>query len=143
MLPSFSLTLYHVKHRWQHQLPLKRKILVYCRSVANDSRFLGCNIAVIFSIVTSVSKYHTAFICKVWQYLNTKVFWSLETLGNTQPTTAEYPTSFKSSSKILVPLYQSYMASCSRNLYTGHSQWQETWISIMWIILFINSTSIN
>jgi hypothetical protein len=56
---------YHVPHIWQQQLPLKYKILVSCRSVANDSRLLGCNTAVIGSGVTHISKDHSVFIYKV------------------------------------------------------------------------------
>ena len=78
LLPLFSLRLYHVQHRWQHQHPLKCKILVCCRSVANDSKLLGCNTAVICSVVTSVSKDHSAFIYKVWQYLNPKFYGPLK-----------------------------------------------------------------
>jgi len=59
----------HLPHRWQQQLPPKCKILVSCRSVANDSRLLGCDTAVIGSGVTSVSKDHTVFNYNVRQSL--------------------------------------------------------------------------
>jgi hypothetical protein len=71
-LPSFFLTLYHVPHRRQKQLSLKCKILVSCRIVANGSRLLGCDTAVIGSTVTGVSKDHSAFFNKVRQSMNLK-----------------------------------------------------------------------
>jgi len=67
-----------VPHRWQKELPLKRKIS--CRSVANDSRLLRCDTAVIGSGVTSVSKDHGVFTYKVRQSLNMKEGLSFETL---------------------------------------------------------------
>jgi hypothetical protein len=92
LLPYFSVTLYHVLQRWQHQLPLKSKILVSCRKVANDSRLQGCDTAVIGSVVNSVSKVRSVFIYNVRQFLNPQARGSFEALGTTQPTMAEYPT---------------------------------------------------
>jgi hypothetical protein len=66
------LTLYHVPCRRQKQLSQKCKILVSCRIVVNDSRLLGCDTAVIGKEVTSVSKDHTGFICKLRQSMNLK-----------------------------------------------------------------------
>jgi hypothetical protein len=74
MLPSISLTLYHAPHRRQQQLTLKFKIIVSCRSVANDSWLLGSDMAVIGSVVTSVSKDHSVFIYKVMQSLSLKAW---------------------------------------------------------------------
>ena len=48
----------------------KMQDLIYYKSVANDTRLLGCDTAVIGSAVTSVSKDHSAFIYKVRQSLN-------------------------------------------------------------------------
>jgi len=72
LLRPFPLKLYHVHHRWQQQLPLKCNILVSYKSVANGSRLLGCNTAVTGSVVTSVSKDHSAFIYNVRQPLNSQ-----------------------------------------------------------------------
>jgi len=96
----------HVPHRRQQQLPLNCKILVPCRSVAKDLRLLRCDTAVIGNVVTSVSKYHSVFIYKVRQSLNLKAWLSFENLEMTQLTMAEYPTRFKSSSNMLIHLYQ-------------------------------------
>jgi hypothetical protein len=61
-------------HRWkqQQQFPLKCKIIVSCKSVANDARLLGCDTAVIGNVVTGVSKDYSSFICKVRQSLSMK-----------------------------------------------------------------------
>jgi hypothetical protein len=56
LLPSFPLILYHVPNRQQQQVPLNCEIFVSCRSVANDSSLLGCDVTVMVSVVTSVSK---------------------------------------------------------------------------------------
>jgi len=71
VLPLYSLKLYNVHHRCQQQ-QLLLKCKNSCRSVAYDSRLLGCDTAVIDSGVTSVSKYHSSFIYKVRQSLNMK-----------------------------------------------------------------------
>jgi len=67
---------------------------------------LQSNTTVIGSVVTSVSKYHSAFIYYIRQSLNPQMWCSFESLETTELTMAEYPTRFKFSSNILVPLYQ-------------------------------------
>ena len=60
---------YIVHHRWQQQLPVKRKVFVSYKCVVNGSRLRGCDTAVTNSVVTSVSKDHSAFIYNVRQPL--------------------------------------------------------------------------
>jgi hypothetical protein len=56
--------------------------------------------------VTSVSKDQSAFIYKVRQSLDPQMWCSFESLETTELIMAEYPTRFKFSSNMLVPLYQ-------------------------------------
>jgi hypothetical protein len=84
----------------------KMQYFSFLQKCANDSRLLEFHTAVIGSVVTSVSKNHSAFIYKARQSLNSKARLSFENLWTTHLTVAEYPTRFKSSSNMLITLYQ-------------------------------------